>query len=123
MTTLKEFLESEIEMLKEMEKNPPNFDAKICAETNYYGGMIVGYKNVLFWLEKEGKMECKEKLNIIMHAVEKELATTPKYDHYPGKNWEKDADGWRAEDYGVFWDEADSWIAIKNAFMKVEEDK
>ena len=67
-------------------------------------------------------MNCKEKLKKLMAAVEKELATTPAYDMYHGKNWEKDDDGWRADDYGVFMDESESWVNIKKVFMEVERE-
>ena len=70
-------------------------------------------------------MTCEEKLKILMDACAKELATTPMNNSFEGnrEDWDKDANGWRSQDYGVFWDESDSWIAIKKAFLKVECEK
>lgn len=53
---LEEEISQQIIKLKVKEDYPDSHDEKICAESNYYGGMITGYKNILYQIERLRKI-------------------------------------------------------------------
>ncbi len=50
---LKTYLYSEIAHVETLERERRTLDERICADTNYYGGVLTGYKNVLWWLDNK----------------------------------------------------------------------